>query len=55
MDMPDVFDDTIVPGRAYRVDALQQPALDVDALDDGFDDPVGVAERAEGRCRSRPW
>ena len=45
--MPDVFDDDDRAGRRDRVDALEQRALDVELLDDRFDDPVGVGERRE--------
>ena len=38
---------------ADGVDALEQRALDVELLDDGFDDPVGVRRASRGRCRSR--
>ena len=51
--MPDVFDDTIDPGRRADIDALEQRALDVELLDDRFEDPVGVAQRVRRPCRSR--
>ena len=40
--MPDVFDDDDRARAPHRVDALEQRALDVDLLDDRFDDPVGA-------------
>ena len=52
--MPDVFEMTIVPGAAHRVDAREQRALDVEPLDDRFDDPVDVARAARGRVSKPP-
>ncbi len=37
-----MFDDTIGVRRPDRLDALEQRLLDVELLDDRFDDPVGV-------------
>ena len=53
--MPDVFELTIDAGRARRVDAREQRALDVELLDDRLDDPVGVGEPRQVRRRSRRW
>ena len=40
-------------GAAHRLDALEQRSLDVEPLDDGFDDPVGRRRARPGRRRSR--
>ena len=50
--MPEVFEETIVSGAPGGVDAREQRLLDVEALDDGLDDPVG-AEARRGPRRSR--
>ena len=39
--------------RADRVDAREQRLLDVEAFDDGFDNPVARRDERRGRCRSR--
>ena len=53
MGMPDVLDVVIVPAPARGVHAGEQRALDVDLLDDGFDDPVDVLEPRQPGRRSR--
>ena len=45
--MPEVFDDTIAPGFTCGSTPGDEVALDVERLDDGFDDPVGVGDGAE--------
>ena len=52
--MPEVFELTIDAGPPGVIDARQQRALDVELLDDGLEDPVGVGEPREVRRRSSP-
>ena len=40
-------------GTPDGVDPLEQRTLDVEPLDDGFDDPVDAGELLEIVCRSR--
>ena len=49
--IPEVFELTMLPGRRAASTLRQQLALDVELLDDRFDDPVGVASR--GRPASK--
>ena len=51
--MPDVFELTIASARGRALDAREQRLLDVEPLDDGFDDPVAAARAAAGPRRSR--
>ena len=45
--MPDVFELTIAFGPGSASIALEQRLLDVEPLDDRFDDPVGCRERGQ--------
>ena len=45
--MPDVLELTIASARRCRSTRAKQRLLDVEALDDGFDDPVGRGDRGE--------
>ena len=45
--MPEVFELTIGVGAPVRLDPLEQRLLDVEPLDDRFDDPVDLGEPGE--------
>ncbi len=49
MGMPEVLDVTIVPGRRTVSICLEQRALDVELLHDGFENPVDRGEAANVR------
>ena len=51
---PDVFELTMLPGRLASSTRASSCALDVELLDDGFEDPVDVFESREVRRRSSP-
>ena len=53
MGMPEVLELTIASGAPVRLDPREQRLLDVEPLDDRFDDPVAVGDRRRGPRRSR--
>ena len=52
--MPEVFELTIEPGPALLVDAGEQLLLDVEPLDDRFDDPVASGDAVAGASSKPP-